>query len=134
MIGNTPPFVIFILGALLLPLFRGWSRLVLLCLIPLIGAFNLINMSEGLTWSVGLFSYQLTPFRVDRLSLLFGYLFHLAAFLGIVFSLHIKETSQHVISLLYAGSAIGAVFAGDLIHPFCFLGTIGNLLCFPHLG
>ena len=120
MIGNTPPFVVFILGALLLPLFRGWSRPLLLCLIPVIGAFNLINMNDGLTWNVSLFSYQLTPLRVDRLSHLFGYLFHLAAFLGIVFSLHVKETSQHVVGLLYAGSAIGAVFSGDLITLFVF--------------
>ena len=32
------------------------------------------------------------PFRVDKLSLLFGYLFHIAAFIGIVFALHLRET------------------------------------------
>ena len=120
MIGDIPPFVWFFIGALLLPFFRGWTRLVLLCLIPVAGAFNLLHMSEGMTWNLTLFSYELTPLRIDRLSLLFGYLFHLAAFLGIVFSLHVKETSQHVVGLLYAGSAIGAVFAGDLITLFVF--------------
>ncbi|UCE64814.1 MAG: Na(+)/H(+) antiporter subunit D, partial [Nitrospirota bacterium] len=120
MIGDIPPFVLFFIGALLLPFFRGWGRVVLLCLIPVAGAFNLLHMSEGMTWNLTLFSYQLTPLRIDRLSLLFGYLFHLAAFLGIVFSLHLKETSQHVVGLLYAGSAIGAVFAGDLITLFVF--------------
>ena len=120
MIGDLPPFVLFVLGALLVPFFRGWSRLALLCLIPVAGAFNLFHMDEGTTWNLTLFSYELTPLRIDRLSLLFGYLFHLAAFLGIVFSLHVKDTSQHVVGLLYAGSAIGAVFAGDLITLFIF--------------
>ena len=120
MIGNLPPFVIFFLGALLVPILRGWARTSWLCLIPVVGALNLLEMSEGATWTTTLFSYHLSPLRIDQLSLLFGYLFHLAAFLAIVFSLHLKETSQHVVGLLYAGSAIGAVFAGDLITLFVF--------------
>jgi multicomponent Na+:H+ antiporter subunit D len=62
----------------------------------------------------------LEPLRVDRLSLLFGYLFHIAAFLGVVFSLHLRDRLQSSASLLYAGSALGAVFAGDLLTLFFF--------------
>jgi multicomponent Na+:H+ antiporter subunit D len=58
--------------------------------------------------------------RVDKLSLLFGYLFHLASFIAIVFALHVRDTTQQVAGLLYAGSALGAVFAGDLISLFIF--------------
>jgi multicomponent Na+:H+ antiporter subunit D len=58
--------------------------------------------------------------RVDKLSLLFGYVFHLAAFIGLVFAWHVRDTLQHVAALTYAGSAVGAVFAGDLITLFVF--------------
>jgi multicomponent Na+:H+ antiporter subunit D len=88
--------------------------------IPLIGAFNVYMLGEGTSYHVSLLDYQLTLVRADRLSILFGYLFHLAALLGIIFSLHLKDTTQHVSGLLYAGSALGAVFAGDMITLFIF--------------
>ncbi|MDP6949473.1 MAG: hypothetical protein QF485_10530, partial [Arenicellales bacterium] len=77
-------------------------------------------LTEGtlLQWDVA--GLVLEPLRVDALSLLFGYLFHIAAFLGVVFSLHVTDRTQHVAALLYAGSALGAVFAGDLLTLFLF--------------
>ncbi|SVB33005.1 uncharacterized protein METZ01_LOCUS185859, partial [marine metagenome] len=54
------------------------------------------------------------------MSVLFGYLFNLAAFLGIIYSLHVKDTLQQTVTILYAGSALGAVFAGDLITLLIF--------------
>jgi multicomponent Na+:H+ antiporter subunit D len=114
------PFLIFFLGALLVLVTRNALRSAIMLAIPLIGAFNLSQLGEGVLLSVGLFDYQLVILRIDGLSLLFGYLFHLAAFLGIIFSLHIRDTVQHVSGLLYAGSALGAVFAGDMITLFVF--------------
>ena len=64
--------------------------------------------------------FELALLRTDRLSLLFGYLFHIAAFIAVIFALHVRDTTQHVAGLLYAGSALGAVFAGDLITLFIF--------------
>ncbi|MEZ4586766.1 MAG: proton-conducting transporter membrane subunit [Gemmatimonadales bacterium] len=64
----------------------------------------------------------LTPVRVDRMSLLFGILFHLAAFIGNLYALHLgkdeRATTQHTSAMLYAASAVGAVFAGDLVSLF----------------
>ena len=75
---------------------------------------------HGYTSQLEMLGYTLTPVRVDELSMLFGYLFHIAGFIAIVFSLHVKDTGQHIAGLTYAGSAIGAVFAGDLITLFVF--------------
>ena len=108
------------MGALLVGVTRGITRSVIMIAIPLIGAFNLYMLGEGTSYQVSLLDYQLTLVRADRLSILFGYLFHLAALLGIIFSLHLKDTTQHVSGLLYAGSALGAVFAGDMITLFIF--------------
>ncbi len=67
-----------------------------------------------------LFDYELTVVRVDRLSLVFGYIFHLAAFLAAIYALHVKDTVQHVAAMIYVGAAVGAVFAGDLITLFVY--------------
>jgi len=117
---SVAPFLIFFVGAALVAATRGRVRTVVLLAIPLVGALNLFAMGESDGLSVALLDFTLTPVRLDSLSLLFGYLFHLAAFLGIIYSLHLRDTTQHVAGILYAGSAIGAVFAGDLITLFIF--------------
>ncbi len=117
---ELPPFVPFFVGALLVVLTRGYVRQALLLLVPILGGLQLLGVESGTYWELTFLDYTLTPYRVDRLSLLFGYLFHIAAFLGILFSLHVRDTRQQVAALLYAGSALGAVFAGDLISLFVF--------------
>ncbi len=117
---SLPPFAVFFAGAALIPLVRGHARSVLLLLIPLVGGWNIWHLPEGASVTVGVFSYTLTIVRADTLSLLFGYLFHLAAFLSVLFSLHVRDTTQHVAGVLYAGSALGAVFAGDLLTLVAF--------------
>ncbi len=114
------PFLPFLAGALAALVTRGWLRLIIMLAVPIIGGLNLLGLSQGVHWQLGIFGYHLEPFRVDDLSLLFGYLFHLAAFIAIIFSLHVRDTLQHVSGLLYAGSALGAVFAGDLLTLFVF--------------
>jgi multicomponent Na+:H+ antiporter subunit D len=64
---------------------------------------------------VGFLNYTLIPTRVDELSLVFGYVFVIITFLGGIYAYHIKSTGERVATLLYAGSSLGVVFAGDLI-------------------
>jgi len=117
---SAAPFLIFFLGAALTAVTRGTLRAIVLLAVPLAGALNLYALGEGIHLEAALFDYRLEIVRVDRLSLLFGYLFHLAAFIAILFSLRLRDTVQHVAGLLYAGSALGATFAGDLITLFVF--------------
>jgi len=117
---SLAPFLVFYLGALGVALTHGLARRALMLVIPLAGALNLYGLSDGVMWQTDLLDYQLTVVRVDQLSLIFGYLFHLATFIGIIFSLHVRDSVQHVSGLLYAGSALGAVFAGDLLTLFIF--------------
>ncbi len=117
---SAAPFLIFFLGAALTAVTRGTLRAIVLLAVPLAGALNLYALGEGIHFEAALFDYRLEIVRVDRLSLLFGYLFHLAAFIAILFSLRLRDTVQHVAGLLYAGSALGATFAGDLITLFVF--------------
>lgn len=119
-ISNLPPYLVFFIAALLLPIFRGYYRHVLLIATPIISALLLLNTGHEQIWQLQVFDYVLEPYRIDPLSLLFGYLFHIAAFICIIYSLHLRDNIQQTAGLFYAGSALGAVFAGDLITLFIF--------------
>jgi multicomponent Na+:H+ antiporter subunit D len=120
MSAEFPTALILLLGAAPVPLLRGWLRSAWLLLLPLLSFAHLLALPEGSFGAIELFGIPLTLVRVDRLSLLFGYVFLAAAFLNAVYALHSKDTMQHVAMLVYAGSALGAVFAGDLITLFIY--------------
>jgi len=117
---EIPPFIPFFLGALLVLLTRGNLRGVIMVTIPIVNALHLSMLPEGIHLQFIFFDYQLTPYRVDKLSLMFGYVFHIAALIGIIYSLHLRDTMQQVSAMMYAGSGLGAVFAGDLLTLFVF--------------
>ncbi len=120
MIDPVPPALIFIIGALIVPFFKGKLKSAYLLFLPVLGFVNLISIPEGNNWIVGFLDYNLVLGRVDRLSLIFGYIFHLISFIAILYSLHVKDDLQHVAGLVYAGSALGVVFAGDFLSFFVF--------------
>jgi multicomponent Na+:H+ antiporter subunit D len=96
-------------------------RSLILLATPVFGGLHLwLDVSPGIITSFEIMDLDLQLMRTDRLSLLFGYLFHLASFIAVIFALHVRDTTQNVAGMLYAGSALGAVFAGDLITLFIF--------------
>jgi multicomponent Na+:H+ antiporter subunit D len=121
---GLPPALIFFAGALLMVLIRGRyqdsARKVVMLLTPLVGLWNLTSLVPGEAWEYVIFDLDLSLVRVDRLSLLFGLLFHVGAFLGVIYALRVKDPVQQVAALAYAGSALGAVFAGDYLTLFFF--------------
>ncbi len=124
--SSVPPFLIFFAAALVVPLLRDMPRVRMawLVLIPIAGALNAMGIQEGYQLQYEFLGYTLTLVRADRLAMMFGHLFHLGAFIAIVYSLHLKRgehaTLQHTSAVIYAGSALGAVFAGDFITLFVF--------------
>ncbi len=120
MIGSLPPAAVMILGAILVPALRGRLQKAYILALPLVGLAYLISLGEGQFGQVTVFSYDLTLVRIDGLSRLFGYLFHIAALIGLIFAMRAKSSMEHVAALVYAGAAVGAVGAGDLITLFVF--------------
>ena len=59
--------------------------------------------------------YELTPVKGDRLSRLFGTIFTIMAFAGGLFALNRVRNMEMSAAYVSAGSAVGIVFAGDLI-------------------
>ena len=120
MIEALPPGLVLIFGALLIPLLpKRWQPGVTLVL-PVLGFAQVLMLEPGISHQLRLFNYELMVVRVDRLSLVFGYIFHLAAFLSAIYALHVRDTVQHVAAMIYVGAAVGAVFAGDLITLFVY--------------
>ena len=117
---EIPPFLPFFIGALVAAVTRGTLRNVIMVATPIVGALHLWMVPEGIHLQFTFLEYQLTPYRVDKLSLMFGYVFHIAAFIAIIYSLHVRDTLQQVAAMLYTGSGLGAVFAGDLLTLFVF--------------
>ena len=118
---NIPPAFIYIIGALLIPLIRV-RRLqqMLALLIPIFAMTMLLRMPQGVYWQIQFLDYELILGRVDRLSLLFAYIFIIISFISMVYAIHIKEMGQHVFAYLYVGSTLGVIFAGDLFSLFFF--------------
>lgn len=119
-----PPFLILIAGALVVPFLKGKAKGGWMLLLPVLSFVNLLALPEGQHWVANFFGYDLVFGRVDRLSLIFGYIFHLIAFLSILYALHVEDDVQNVAGLVYAGAGLGAVFAGDLFTLFVFWETL----------
>jgi multicomponent Na+:H+ antiporter subunit D len=117
---DFPPGLILILGALLVPLLRGQLRNAYMLALPLVGIWGLMQIAPGAHFQFELFGQTLTPVRIDSLSLVFGYIFHIAAGISVIYAFHLKDTTQMVAGLIYAGCATGAAFAGDLISLFVY--------------
>ncbi|MDT0580929.1 MULTISPECIES: Na(+)/H(+) antiporter subunit D [Alteromonadaceae] len=123
-----PAFLPFFIAALFAAIAPIRFRYILV-LVPLInGILLFLNADQLSPITVQLHTFTLQIMDVGpavteqdaKLSLLFAYLFHLACFICLIYALHVKDKVQLVSGLLYAGSAIGAVFAGDFITLFIF--------------
>ncbi len=121
MITNMlPPALVFVLGAVLIPFLRGKAKAVYMLAIPVAVFIILLNLSLGNTWIVEFWGYELIMGRIDKLSLVFAYVFTIMAFLGVLFALQVKDNLQHVSGLVYAGSTLGVVLAGDFLSLYLF--------------
>jgi multicomponent Na+:H+ antiporter subunit D len=120
-IEQLPPGWILIIGAALIPLLPGRLKQLWMLLVPAAGlAQLLILIPDGTGMVASIFEYDLTIVRVDPLARLWGTIFYIAAFLASLYALHLDDDVQQVSALLYAGTAIGAVFAGDWITLFVY--------------
>jgi multicomponent Na+:H+ antiporter subunit D len=120
MIAELSPGLILILGALLVPALGGWLRAAWLLALPVLAFFQTVGLEPGMHGAVTVFELELTTLRVDALALVFVYAFLVALFFGMIYQLHVPGALEPTASLIYAGSALGAVFAGDLVTLFLF--------------
>ncbi|MCP4353114.1 MAG: Na(+)/H(+) antiporter subunit D [Desulfobacterales bacterium] len=115
-----PPALIFIIGALFIPVLKGRIKSVFMLLLPVLAFITLVKVPEGKHWIYTLMDYDLILGRVDRLSRIFGYIFTLISFISVLFALKVDDDVQHTAGLVYAGSALGVTFSGDFFSLYIF--------------
>ncbi|MYB84706.1 MAG: Na(+)/H(+) antiporter subunit D [Chloroflexi bacterium] len=115
--ASFPPVLIMVVAAVLVALSPlSIVRKAIAVVAPLLVLAQLIwgleaGDSVTLTW----LALELEPLRADKLSIVFGYVFAIAAALGGIYAWHLEDRYQQAAALGYAGTSIGVVFAGDLL-------------------
>jgi multicomponent Na+:H+ antiporter subunit D len=120
MMTNIHPALLLIFGALLVPFLKGKAKNFFVIALPAAAFYLISTLEPSTSWQVHFFGYDLTLLRIDRLSKIFGYIFTLNAFAAFIYAFYLKDNAQHISALFYIGSALGAVFAGDLVSFYFF--------------
>ncbi len=113
MIEWVHPGLLFVVGALAIPWLEGRPRQAWLIGIPLLAIADVAFMTPGDYGAVDFAGVALLAGKVDKLSLVFAWVFTIMALIGTIYALHVRRPEQHVAAFLYVGSALGVVFAGD---------------------
>ncbi|MBL7118276.1 MAG: Na(+)/H(+) antiporter subunit D [Candidatus Syntrophoarchaeum sp.] len=132
-IPNLPPALIYFAGAALLPLLgKGKARNIYLIVLAALGLIGVALIRPQTSWGFSVLpGFELTFLHADSLSLIMGYIFALIGGAAILYSVNIvKENGELVCGLLYLGSALGAVFAGDFFTLYIFW----EIMAFSSLG
>ena len=120
MTDSLHPAIILILGALLVPFFKGKAKNWYVILLPATAFYLITQLETGVSWQFHFFGFDLTFLRVDKLSKVFGYIFTMNAVAAFVYAFYMKDSTQHMAALFYIGSSLGVVFAGDLVSLYFF--------------
>jgi multicomponent Na+:H+ antiporter subunit D len=115
-----PPSLVLILGGLVLPFLSKGLRALALLVLPLVTLALVWNVPDGPALQAPFLGYELTLVQGDKLSRLFATVFAIMAFAGALFALNQARIIELAAALIYAGSAIGVAFAGDLITLFIY--------------
>ena len=115
LLNSIPPGLILILGAIVLLLLPATARKAGAIGLAALGFFAISQLEDGSRLSPSFLGFDLTLLRVDATSKAFGYIFTLCAVAAFIFSWHEKRRAENTAALVYIGSALGVVFAGDMI-------------------
>jgi len=115
-----PPALVMIIGAFLLPLATARVRQLLIPLLPIATLVVVWAIPEGHTASVAFLSYELDPVHASATGRLFATIFCIMAFAGGIYAMGQARLTELVAAYIYAGSAIGVTFCGDLVSLFVY--------------
>ena len=114
---DITPGILMIIAAVFVPYLPHHIRQIFMLGAIALSAFSL-SAGAGIHWSVSVLGQELILHNADNLTLPFGIIFHIAAALNVIYGWHEKKAMEHTAGLAYAGAAIAAVHAGDLITLF----------------
>lgn len=130
MTTDINPGLWLILGGLLAAFLPGRLRAAWCVVLPVVVLLLVLDLQAGVGGQLAFLDLELVSVRVDSLARLFGILFCLAAILSALFAWSVQSRIEAAASLVYAGSALAAAFAGDLLTLFVFweLTAIASVL------
>ncbi len=115
------PGIVLILGAFLLPALPKNFRGPYSVLLATVGFFFTLVAEQGTYGYMSLFGVEISPLvRVDKLSLIFAYIFSFIGLIGIIYCYHIDDWIQQLAGLLYTGASVGVSFAADILSFYLF--------------
>lgn len=117
---NIPPGLLLIGTALLVPVLPARARSWVAMGAAGLAFYLIMGLESGATLTMALGRFQLDLLRVDKWSKAFGYIFTLSAFAAFLYGAHEKRSGHLAAALLYIGSALMVVFAGDLFTLYFF--------------
>jgi len=138
------PGLVICIGGFLIP-FIPWKRVkqAYFLALPLAGLVIMVLTSKGYfgaipawpaalhKWNIPFLQYTLDIVRINKMSMLFGYVYVVAAFCMNIYALGVKNDWEHVVAMIYVGSALGAIFAGDFFTLFFSLEIMSCGAVFP---
>jgi len=115
-----PPGLIMVFGAVLIPLLGERQRGLVLLGLPILTLLAVWGLPADASLQLGFLEYTLEPVRSTAEGRLFATVFAIMAFAGGLFAHRQASVTELTAAFIYAGSAIGVTFAGDLITVFVF--------------
>jgi len=115
-----PPGLIMVLGAVLIPLLGERQRGLVLLGLPILTLLAVWGLPADASLQLGFLDYTLEPVRSTAEGRLFATVFAIMAFAGGLYAHRQASVTELTAAFIYAGSAIGVTFAGDLITVFVF--------------
>ncbi len=119
-LNHIPTGIILILGAIIVAFAPGRLKNWIAIALPAIAFYQISQLNPGMGITLPFLDLKLIVFKVDKLSQAFGYIFTLSAFAAFLYGYYEKRWSQFTAALLYIGSSLMVVFAGDLITLYIF--------------
>ena len=117
---TLPPGLILIIAGFLIAGTRGRVQNAVIVLAPLATLWWVWQVPDGVQLTAPLLGFELEIVKGTTIGRLFATIFSIMAFGGGLFALSRKSTVELSAAFVYAGSAIGVTFAGDLITLFVF--------------
>ncbi|MBK5567734.1 Na(+)/H(+) antiporter subunit D [Ensifer sp. SSB1] len=114
------PALLFILGAVAIPVLKGSIRRAYLVLVPVLAIVSVLTIEPGSYGAARFVGQDILLAKVDKLSVVFATVFSIMALIGTIYALHLKSAGQHVAAFVYVGCALGVVFAGDYLTLYLF--------------
>jgi len=117
LLTSLPPGALMMIVAAGLVFVPHHARQIVMLMAVAGSAFSL-TAGAGMHLNVEFLGFEMALYRADHLSLPFAIVFHIAAALNVFYGWHERRAADHVAGLAYAGAAIAALHAGDLISLF----------------